>query len=998
MTLALNDRVQQTGTANTTVSFTLSGSVTGFQTFAVIGNGNTTYYGATDTSGNWEVGIGTYSTTGPTLTRTTILASSNSGSAVTFPGAVTVFVTYPAEKSVNLDSSGNVSALGTVSSGTWQGSTIGVGYGGTGVTASSGANSVVLRDAYGNVNFNSYTVGLTVVPVTGGTTTLTQSSTWYQVFTGAGTQTVVLPQANLLPVGFAYFVATNCTGGLTIKDNAGTTVDTTVTGNIGYFFLVDNSTSAGSWANYNLLPPTYDFGAAAANFGNAAISSAVWNGTAIGTAYGGTGLSGATPFTSGGAVYANSATTLTSGTLPVTAGGTGVASVTSGYIPYGAGTSALASSSSLQFNGTYLVVGGTTPLGGATNPITAFSSSANNYVQTYVYNALNDTNASADLIAYADNSTDAHGWVDVGFTSSSYASTDYTVTGANEAYVFGSAPSGAGATGNLVYATDSTGSANAHQWYVGGFAQNKNAWKMQLTSTGLQVAGNAVIGSGVANNTTIAGAATGLATTISATGSDTNVAAAIRSKGTGAIDLAAGSSGVNISNGGTVTAITVTASGTSYTSIPSCAVTAPTTAGGVQATATPVMFSGAATIAGGGTGYTVNDVLTVTGGTYTAQATYTVTAVSGGVITAVSRTTGAGYSVLPSNPVSVTGGTGTGATLNLTWTVGNPTITNAGSGYVEQPTVSFSGGGGSGAAAYATVGGISVIRSLGGALDFYTPNQQTAFRIQDYAGSAGTGYWTAFGGNATPILRSTGASSGAIQTSTGVPLQFGTNNGVEQFRISHTASAVNYVQVTGAATTASPTVSAQGSDANIVLRVASKGTQSIAFSTNYSGSGTGNTQVVFSHTANSVNYLNLTGSAAGSSPILSVLGNDTNIDLALTPKGTGVVKTSSTGIQLVGSSSGYVGLKGAAAAGSTTYTLPAADGSSGYALTTDGAGTLSWAAAGGNVTTKGLFENANTISANYSITSGNNAISAGPVTVNSGVSVTVPAGSVWTIV
>jgi hypothetical protein len=50
MALALNDRVQQTGTANTTVSFTLSGSVTGFQSFAVVGNGNTTYYSSTDAS------------------------------------------------------------------------------------------------------------------------------------------------------------------------------------------------------------------------------------------------------------------------------------------------------------------------------------------------------------------------------------------------------------------------------------------------------------------------------------------------------------------------------------------------------------------------------------------------------------------------------------------------------------------------------------------------------------------------------------------------------------------------------------------------------------------------------------------------------------------------------------------------------------------------------------------------------------------------------------
>jgi hypothetical protein len=103
--LVLADRVQQTGTANTTVSFTLSGSVTGFQSFAVVGNGNTTYYSAFDATGNWEVGVGTYSTSGPTLTRTTVISSSNSGSAVTFSGTVNVFVTYPSSRSVNLDQS-----------------------------------------------------------------------------------------------------------------------------------------------------------------------------------------------------------------------------------------------------------------------------------------------------------------------------------------------------------------------------------------------------------------------------------------------------------------------------------------------------------------------------------------------------------------------------------------------------------------------------------------------------------------------------------------------------------------------------------------------------------------------------------------------------------------------------------------------------------------------------------------------------------------------------
>jgi len=105
MALQLVDRVQQTATANTTVSFSLTGTVLGFQAFSpAITTGNTTYYSATDTSGNWEAGIATL-TSSTLLTRNTILSSSNSGSAVTFSGTVNVFVTYPSERSVNLDQS-----------------------------------------------------------------------------------------------------------------------------------------------------------------------------------------------------------------------------------------------------------------------------------------------------------------------------------------------------------------------------------------------------------------------------------------------------------------------------------------------------------------------------------------------------------------------------------------------------------------------------------------------------------------------------------------------------------------------------------------------------------------------------------------------------------------------------------------------------------------------------------------------------------------------------
>jgi hypothetical protein len=339
MALALNDRVQQTGTANTTVSFTLSGSVVGFQSFAVIGNGNTTYYSATDASGNWEVGIGTYSTTGPTLTRTTILASSNSGSAVTFVGTVNVFVTYPSEKSVNLDGSNNVSALGTVSSGTWQGSTVGVAYGGTGVTTSSGANSVMLRDANQNVDVNRLNQSNTSISASGGTTALTAASSYSQTLNGTGNQTYTMPDATTLATGVAFVFNNNATGVLTLQDYATGPIGTITSGGAVELVLLSNATVGGTWDVHGFLPENVTWGTNALNLGTTVITGGTWNGGTIGTAYGGTGLT--TFAAANSALYSTSSSALAAGTLPVAAGGTAVTSFTANGIVYGNGTSAL---------------------------------------------------------------------------------------------------------------------------------------------------------------------------------------------------------------------------------------------------------------------------------------------------------------------------------------------------------------------------------------------------------------------------------------------------------------------------------------------------------------------------------------------------------------------------------------------------------------------------------------------------------------------------------
>ena len=115
MALAVADRIQETGTVPTgTGTVNLAGAVTGYKSFVTgIGSGNTTYYCIYDPiASNWEVGIGTVTSGSPnTLSRTTVLSnSSNTTSLISFStsNTLTVFCTYPSEKSVNLNSSGYI--------------------------------------------------------------------------------------------------------------------------------------------------------------------------------------------------------------------------------------------------------------------------------------------------------------------------------------------------------------------------------------------------------------------------------------------------------------------------------------------------------------------------------------------------------------------------------------------------------------------------------------------------------------------------------------------------------------------------------------------------------------------------------------------------------------------------------------------------------------------------------------------------------------------------
>jgi hypothetical protein len=175
---------------------------------------------------------------------------------------------------------------------------------------------------------------------------------------------------------------------------------------------------------------------------------------------------------------------------------------------------------------------------------------------------------------------------------------------------------------------------------------------------------------------------------------------------------------------------------------------------------------------------------------------------------------------------------------------------------------------------------------------FYTDGNSFTqqFRISHTASAVN--YWVLTGAVATgqPSLQPAGSDtniSAAFTTKgTGSHVFYTNNLNSVGLVISHTASAVNYLQVTGGVTGDSPSLSAQGSDANATIKYLSKGTGNHFF---YTGTSPA-LQFVVAPTASAVNYLQVTGGATGNAATMSAAGSDTNIDLALTPKGTGNVR------------------------------------------------------------------------------------------------------------
>jgi hypothetical protein len=176
----------------------------------------------------------------------------------------------------------------------------------------------------------------------------------------------------------------------------------------------------------------------------------------------------------------------------------------------------------------------------------------------------------------------------------------------------------------------------------------------------------------------------------------------------------------------------------------------------------------------------------------------------------------------------------------------------------------------------------------------------TAFEIQTYGAGATTTRFATFasasGNPAVLEIRAAATNADAVVSSRGTgSLRLFTNSftlgtGAEQLRVAHTASAVNFVQVTGAATGGATRISTQGSDANVGMDLVLKGTPfGPGFRVQNQG-GAGTCFGVVVSAASVVNYLQVVPSTTGFGPSVRAAGSDTNIPLVLQPQGTGALQ------------------------------------------------------------------------------------------------------------
>jgi hypothetical protein len=250
MALVLADRVKETTTTTGTGTVTLAGASTGFQSFAVIGNANTTYYTiAGQTSNEWEVGIGTYTASGTTLARTTVLSNSSATqpSALSFSaGTKDVFVTYPSSRSIYADGAvltASNSAILPVASGGSGAATL------TGVLKGNGTSAFTAATAGTDYVAPGTATTFTALQTFAGTSSNAdlKTSNILEVATISATAATGTINYDVTTQSVLYYT-TNASGNFTVnfRGSSGTSLNTIMaTGeSLSATFLVTNGTTA----------------------------------------------------------------------------------------------------------------------------------------------------------------------------------------------------------------------------------------------------------------------------------------------------------------------------------------------------------------------------------------------------------------------------------------------------------------------------------------------------------------------------------------------------------------------------------------------------------------------------------------------------------------------------------------------------------------------------------------------------------------------------------
>jgi len=262
-------------------------------------------------------------------------------------GTVTsVAATVPAFLSV---SGSPITTSGTLAL-TYSGTALPVANGGTGVTTSSGANSVVLRDSNVNINANAFNDGYTNIAASGTQIVLTAASVRRYTITGSGGQTIKLPDATTLSNGEIFeFDNNQSSGAITVNNNSNTLIVSVPSGGLVRVNLLSNATAAGSWDRHDYAPANVSWSTNTFDYAGS-ITSATWNGSTIQVNRGGTGATTLTGYVKG------------SGTSALTAASTIPTTDLSGTI-----TNAQLANSAITINGTSTSLGGSISVGTVTS-------------------------------------------------------------------------------------------------------------------------------------------------------------------------------------------------------------------------------------------------------------------------------------------------------------------------------------------------------------------------------------------------------------------------------------------------------------------------------------------------------------------------------------------------------------------------------------------------------------------------------------------------------